>query len=1682
MDSLLSHEALTRIDEAADQFEAAWKDGRSPLLEEHLGEIPEPERSALFRALLEVELHYRRQRGDSPTAPEYESRFPQHAELVRNVLVATETSTPGERPALAAANIAAEGLAHYSLRGVFAEGGLGRVWTAWDSRLNREVALKEIQPSQASQPDAWQRFLKEAQVTGQLEHPNIVPVYELSRAASDKPFYTMRLVKGRTLRQAIAEYHRHRREGGLDPLELPRLLSAFISTCNAVAYAHSRGVVHRDLKPHNVVLGDFGEVLLLDWGLAKLVGGEDDGSGAPPVSVSDEPHAEATTAGAVMGTPAYMAPEQAEGRLDLVDARTDVYGLGAILFEVLTGTAPHQGSTSKEIIERIIQGDTPRAGVVATAVPPALEAVTAKAMAKDRSRRYAAAAELGQDVQRWLADEPIAAFRDTLLARLARWGRRHKPLVTAAAAALVLLAVALAINNVSIRREQRKTLQAQEDRALDQAKALLRAEPEAVPAIIRGLAPFREVVLPWLREKHQEPDLTPKERRYLSLALLSEDPEQGEYLYEQLLTAEPAEVLLIREFLWPHRDQYQERLWSLANDRQADADRRFRAACALATFDPDGTSDRWVQAGDDVAAKLVRENPLLLKQWIEGLRPVRDALLPRLCDLCREYDLELVRHHAARVLADYAQDKPERLAELILDADETQFALLFPKLQANRDKTVMLLKNALLDHGSNTPLSPNRKDLSLDPSWAAPPPELVRKIESAAGMVHERFALCQTMPLAEFLPLAEALRASGSGYRPVCFRPYVASGTVEVAVIWKRDGQAWQLAYDKSGDEIRHLDRQWRAKGLVPVDVAGYVVENSPEPPVDRYAVVWGVADSEAETTEMYVGIVDDADSQAQGLARASLIPRTLFELSLGKRQRQSGLWVKPKSVPRDPFFDIALGPLIYESQLSRSNFQVDVRIARALTKEQVARRELDRSDEELSINPDDPVARIKRYDANAALGHYEEAIKDVSLLIERVDMAPMGQQRQVDLPVTGIKFYVPPQPAQLYELRARAYAAAGKHAEARTDLVEFQDRLGDPRALQGWKEGVEAIVAAHSDEEAEPIERLEAFVANRSEDPAVLFTAAVAYSAVSAGLPKAQTLKAKRYATRAVELLGRAVQRGILSEAWAVEALQGRVDLDAIRAHPRFLELLPSERFRQVSLSACWHESQDFVSEQAYGLSPEEHLERCQRWTAQQFRPAALSVTAITPDKRITASVWHQRVVPEEEKDTLARRRANAAVALVRLGQPETVWSLLKRQSTDDPRLRSYIIHRLSPLGADPRVVARRLEIEEDVSIRRALVVSLGEFPVDAADVPPALYGDGDWRPSSLVPQLLDLYERDSDAGIHSAVAWLLKKWNYQQHLKKLDAESASEVPRRDRQWYVTSEGHTLAVVRGGVEFDMGSPGHEEGRHPPTERLQRVRIPRSFAIATKEVTVAQFRRFLLAQPDTKAVYLAREGFSASAPDAPVTWVRWYDAIAYCNWLSKQEGKHDQACYPASLEAPPPGNALLRTGYRLPTVAEWEYAARAGATTSRFYGNDEDLMDKYVHRLRPRTPLRTLPVASLKPNDLGLFDVLGNASEWCHNGTATNLVWFPAYPDTRVSRVPGRGAALDADLPPRHNSRGVRGGSFEESVRQLRCAASSSNSVDMQLLVGGFRVARTLDERGDDQPSEGESEKTHMMK
>jgi eukaryotic-like serine/threonine-protein kinase len=364
-----------------------------------------------------------------------------------------------------------------------ARGGLGEVSVAVDSELNRQVALKEIQDKFADDPVCQARFVLEAEITGRLEHPGVVPVYSLGRRDDGRPYYAMRFVKGESLKEASDEFHGRDVEGrdpGERSLAVRRLLRRFVDVCNTIAYANSRGVLHRDIKPANLLLGPYGETLVVDWGLAKIVGRPEPKDRGPSPEATIVPSASGsaeTVDGSALGTPAYMSPEQAAGEIDRLGPATDVYSLGATLYYVLAGKTPFEGDVA-EVLRKVGRGDFPRPRLVKPAVPAPLEAVCLKAMALDPENRYATAKDVADDVEHWLAGEPVSAWVEPRSVRLRRWVRNHQVSVSIAGfvtvfVAISALSVALIVD--SARRGEREARLSQDDALKNEVAARVEA-------------------------------------------------------------------------------------------------------------------------------------------------------------------------------------------------------------------------------------------------------------------------------------------------------------------------------------------------------------------------------------------------------------------------------------------------------------------------------------------------------------------------------------------------------------------------------------------------------------------------------------------------------------------------------------------------------------------------------------------------------------------------------------------------------------------------------------------------------------------------------------------------------------------------------------------------------------------------------------------------------------------------------------------------------------------------------------------------------------------------------------------------------------------------------------------------------------------------------------------------------
>ncbi len=1239
-----------------------------------------------------------------------------------------------------------------------------------------------------------------------------------------------------------------------------------------------------------------------------------------------------------------------------------------------------------------------------------------------------------------------------------RAGRMHELRLLGAAAALILAALI----GLDIRRRVR--LANEHTIAAGLVEQVVRANIAQVPGIVKAMQRYRRWVDPALRDVARRSAERSTERVHAGLALLPVDSGQVDYLYNRLLDADADAFPVLRDALEPHQASLISKLWpALESSRPGDA-RLLPAAGALALYDPQDA--RWAKVAAKVAEAMVQVNAIYLRSWLDAVRPMRGKLTSPLAAIFRNKDRsDSERTQATVILADYASDDSKLIADLLMDSDPKPYGAFFAIAQGQADKTLPLFQAEIAKR-----LTPAWGDAPIDHSWIKPDSELVAKIEGAEGIVAERFAFCQMMPLDELNRVCEALR--NSGFRPTRIRPYADGPVVRAAALWARDGRDWLLSTGLTAADARRRDQERQVEGYLPTDVAGYLTTGADGKTADLYAVLWVKRERSEERARIYAGVLMDKHRVAQNqLRKEGLVPASLQTL-LGPdgKTRFSGVWARSDAagdLGRDHTESALAASFASRTDAVPADLP-PIASEATLPGAERAPLALEAADHSFSGNPDDSAAQLARALALCQAGEWRKALDQLDALAAK-----------------------PPIAADVYQFRARAHAHLKHKVEALSDLEKYR-QSDAPATLKLFTAVV--VTAQLGLEETPATDALENAVKSRPDDASLFYVAACAYSLASVPVSARNKARGSAYVEKAAALLARAISAGYSNYAH----LLADFDLDPIRGSPAYAAALaPGQLDRRYA--EAWSAAPGREAAAVYRIDPEAQRRRCRELEAEGYRPLAISTARTAPGGPVvTASVWHRPLVTELARDALAERQARAAIALLRMGRPAEIWPLLRH--SPDPRLRSFIINLLNPLGADPKPIAvelarlnssatetpaparpaeggaggRRSQIRRggpneaspsghppltthqspgvmnailfnpETSARRALILALGNYrPTDltVADREP------------LVAALLDLYRNDPDAGIHGAAEWTIGQWNEQARLVPLDAElrRLGDNDRR-RRWYVNGKGQTFALIDGPVEFRMGSPPFEPGQIAAEELPHRRIIPRRFAIAAKEVTVEEYHEFVKENPGLD--HASNDQYSPD-PKGPMNGVSWYHAIAYCNWLSRKENVPE--CYEPNPRGQHPqetkirADALRRTGYRLPTEAEWEYTCRAGAGTSRYYGSDVELLGRYAWYAATSSD-RARPCGSLLPNDLGLFDILGNVREWCQ--------------DLTLDYRPDLAGVIVDDLNIQEGvraDRAQRGAAFVDLPAPVRSASRTGDLPTDVFIIYGFRLARTYD-------------------
>jgi serine/threonine protein kinase/formylglycine-generating enzyme required for sulfatase activity len=1522
----------------------------------------------------------------------------------------------------------------YRVERVLGKGGFGLVYLAYDDQLQRLVAIKVPHRNLISRPEDAQAYLGEARTVAHLDHPNIVPVYDAGSDEAHPVFIVSKYIEGITLAERI----RNNRPSLLETVELTATVA------ETLHYAHRKGLVHRDIKPGNILLDSGGKPFVADFGLALRE--QDVGRG--PRSA---------------GTPAYMSPEQANGEGHRVDGRSDIFSLGVVFYELLTGRKPFKGDSRAELLEQIASMEVRPPRQWDDAIPKELERICLKALSKRASDRYTTAKDMADDLRHFVeqaTQEDKQSLRSCVAAAAVR---SATPTATP-----VPSPMPTPISDSSPLKIVPKGLRSFDAHDADFFLELLPGprDRDGLPDSIRF----------WkTRIEEMDADNTfavgliygPSGCGKSSLVKAGLLPRLSENAIAVYVEAAAAETeTRLRNGLrkkcpaLPATLGLKETLAALRRGQGIPAGQK--VLIVLDQF------EQWLHANSLTPTLSPRERAKGEGDLVQALRQcdggrvqcivlVRDDFWLAVSRFLRELEIRLVEgqnsaladlfdlSHAQRVLAAFGRafgKLPDKSGETTKEQKDFLNQATIGLSQEGKVVSVRLALFAEMMKGKPwTPAALKEVGgaqgvgaafLEETFSAATAPPEHRYHQRAARAVSKALLPESGTDIKGHMRSHAELLAASGYDRQPKEFEELLRILDSEVRLLTPTDpegkeeqDESGSVGPRRSGAKYYQLTHDY----LVP-SLCDWLTRKQKETYRGRAellladrAVVWNARPENRQLPSL-----------SQWLRIRCLTQKKNWTLPQRKMMRKAARYHSMRGAVVAVLLTVAtvIGLVVRDQVEERRQATHAAGLVQAL------------------VNAD--TSQVPAIIAQMT-DHRKWADP---LLREELDQAAAKSSRKLHASLA----LLPVDAAQVEYLYGRLLdAEAGQVPVIRDALDPHKDGLLDKL----W-----AVVEAP--EEGKVSQRLRAAAALAKFDPE------------SAKWAKAQ--------------------ESVSNDLVAVPAVHLAMWMNAL--HPVRDKLLPQlsavyrdPARRDVERSLATDILADYAADNPQTLADllmdaddKQFAVLYPRLKEQGERSSPVLVGEI--DKKLPSDLPSS----DEKREKLAKRQANAAVALLRMNQPDKVWPLLNH--SPDPRVRSYLIHRLGPMGADAGAIVKRLDDDPDITRRRALILSLGEYSAKELSAEAR---------KAFVPKLKEIYRTESDPGLHAAAEWLLRRWKETTWLQQVTdelardketqskrLESIRQLLNKDKektpsQWYVNSQGQTMVVIPGPVEFRMGSPAKEAGRSPDESQHER-RIGRTFAVAAKSVTVREFRRFLRAnklEPWFEAHGEAEPVMKKYSPEenCPIILVDWFHAAAYCNWLSEQDGiPPEQWCYETDaqrlsqeslsaglmlllqrhplaaagtsgyflLDRQPqvtglPKNYLSRTGYRLPTEAEMEYATRAGALTSRYYGETEELLPKYAWYLR-NSKERSWPVGSLKPNDFGLFDAQGNVYTW---GQERHL----AYPLKQGEDKE------DINSINMQQSRVLRGGSFNYQPSNVRSAYRYEDVPTTRFFDVGLRPART---------------------
>jgi serine/threonine protein kinase/formylglycine-generating enzyme required for sulfatase activity len=1465
-----------------------------------------------------------------------------------------------------------ERISRYRVEKLLGKGGFGVVYLAHDEQLQRAVAIKVPHSDRVGSREHADPYLAEARTVASLEHPHIVPVYDVGSTAEFPFFVVSKYVPGTDLATKL-------RDTRLSSQQAAELVA---TVAEALHYAHKQGLVHRDVKPGNILIDVNGRPYLVDFGLAL----REENVGKGPTYA---------------GTPQYMSPEQARGEGHRVDGRSDIFSLGIVFYELLVGRRPFAGDSTPELLQQITVQEPRPPRQCNDSVPRELERICIKALSKRPTERYMTALDLAEDLRHYLSQITQVAITPPSEAPL------------------------------SARRSSTDTLSS--GSASTATSASVNAAVKIVPKGLRSFdahdADFFLELLPGARDRDGLPDNI----RFWKTRI---EPIDGDDTFGVGLIYGPSgcgKSSLVKAGLLPRLAGHivtiyveatpgetetrllhglRKRCPNLSTDRDL---KESLAALRRGQALPGGMKvliildqfEQWLHARqDDENAELIQALRQCDGGRVQCIVMVRDDFWMAATRFMRELEIRLVEgqnsaavdlftlRHAEKVLAAFGRAfgvLPESSREstneqrLFLQhavnglAQEGKVVCvrlaLFAEMMKGRPWTPAALKEVGGTEGIGVTF--------LEETFSATtaPPEHRYHQKAARGVLKALLPESGTDIKGHMRSHARLLEASGYFGHLREFEDLISILDGEVRLITPTylegtDADAFdaknapsQKYYQLTHDYLVHSLREWLTRkqketrrGRAQLRLVDRAALWNAKPENRLLPSFWEFLNIRLLTNQQHW-----TERQREMMRRAGKVHWT-----------RSGIVTVALVV-------LTLAGVVVSRQIeARRESDYAASLVRQLLAAEISQVPSIVQKLDGYRVPADPL--LKQEDAQTAPGSNQKLHAALALLpVDATRVLYLGEQ----LPLVS--------PAQFRVLRDALLPYQEGLRESLWKLT-----LDPNREIQQRFQAACALATYAPDDRRWA--ELSTFAAGR-----------LVKLEASALVEWRETLRsAKSQLIKPLAMIYRDKKQTELSRTYATETL---ADYAADRPEELFDLLADAEPFQFLILF--------------------------DKLAAHKDRAVALAQEELAQQPSASAG--------EDQKERLAKRQANAAVALSRMGQADRVWRLF--QYNADPRARSYVVHWMSPLGGDPLMLIQRLETESDVTVRRALVLALGEFTETQFSVA---------QRTPLIEKLVAVFENEPDAGLHGAVEWLLRKWGRGDRLEaaldKLRSDDRQLQARKGtdkRQWYIGMQKQTFVILDGG-EFRMGSPTSEPDR-AATESLRTCRIGRRLAISAHEVTRVQWSTF---ERGVHLAYVTPTTTLSSfvrTDDSPQTGVSWYAAAHYCNWLSEQEGiPKEQWCYETNPHGAyaagmkPKDHLLTLTGYRLPTDAEWEYACRAGTATSRYYGVAETLLANYAW-YQANGQNRTWPVGSLKPNDLGIFDMLGNAWEWCFDIYVDRPQRSTAVSDDTVAIQP-----VEDRVP-----RVLRGGAFDVHPQFLRSASRVDTAPANRDAVIGLRPVRT---------------------